>query len=104
MPASYATKGNFDFQETTNALCKESQQGNLMAQALWGFALVVLSDSPKTTDSGSFVACFNNAVVMRPNYHLPKILTTFCARLMSVTGVPVNAISVIINSNCNVKF
>jgi TPR repeat protein len=52
MPASYATKGNFDFQETTNALCKESQQGNLMAQALWGFALVVLSDSPKTTDSG----------------------------------------------------
>jgi len=35
---------------------------------------------------------------MWSKYHLPKILTTFCARLMSVTGVPVNAISVIIIS------
>jgi hypothetical protein len=30
------------------------------------------------SDSGSFVACFNSAVVMRSRYHFLKILTTFC--------------------------
>jgi hypothetical protein len=34
---------------------------------------------------------------MRSKYHLPKTLATFCARLMSVTSVPLNTISMIIN-------
>mgnify|MGYP001601892600 CR=1 FL=1 len=52
LPAGDSAKGDFDFQETTNALRKESQQGNLMAQALWGFTLAVLSNSPETKDAG----------------------------------------------------
>lgn len=52
LPAKYLEEGSFDFQKATNRLCQESEKGNLAAQALWGFALVVTGNSPETTDAG----------------------------------------------------
>jgi TPR repeat protein len=52
LPAEYSTNGNLSFREETNDLCLESAKGNLAAQALWGFALIVLAKSPETSDAG----------------------------------------------------
>lgn len=52
LSASYSENGDLDFQAATNSLCQESAKGNLPAQALWGFALIVTSRSPETTDTG----------------------------------------------------
>ena len=52
LPVRYSVNGNFDYQKSTNALCQESRNGNLAAQALWGFSLIVTSSSPETTDTG----------------------------------------------------
>ena len=52
LPASYSGNGNVDFNQATNALCQESQKGNRAAQALWGFALLVLKSSPEATATG----------------------------------------------------
>jgi TPR repeat protein len=52
VPERYLKKRDFDFQMATNVLCKESKRRNLMAEALWGFTLIVLSDSPKSSQDG----------------------------------------------------
>lgn len=52
LPAKYFDRGDLNFQETTNDLCNESRQGNVAAQALWGFTLIVQSHSRDTTDTG----------------------------------------------------
>ena len=52
LPAKYSAMSNFDFQEATNYLCEESQRGNVAAQALWGFALIVQSHSQETLGTG----------------------------------------------------
>ena len=52
LPATYTANAVFDFHAATNSLAQESRRGNLGAQALWGFALIVLNTSPETTASG----------------------------------------------------
>jgi TPR repeat protein len=52
LPSSYGANDKFDFQAATNGLARESRRGNLAAQALWGFALVALTNSPEATASG----------------------------------------------------
>jgi TPR repeat protein len=52
LPPGDAGSLTFNFQEATNYLRQESQHGNLRAQALWGTALVVQSNSPAAVDSG----------------------------------------------------
>lgn len=52
LPATYFTKGDLSFQQITNLVCEESRRGNSTAQGLWGFALLVLSKSPKETETG----------------------------------------------------
>jgi hypothetical protein len=52
VPARYRANTNFNVAEATNYICQESQQGNAVAQALWGFALVVQSNSPDASDTG----------------------------------------------------
>ncbi len=52
LPAGYLTNVNFNFHDATNYLCQESRQGNIAAQALWGFALIVQGSSPESTNAG----------------------------------------------------
>jgi len=52
LPARDSEKANLTWQETTNGLCQASMKGELPAQALWGFALIVLKNSPESTDTG----------------------------------------------------
>ena len=52
LPANYQVKSNFDFTTATNYLCIESGKGNVAAQALWGFTLIVLRASPETAATG----------------------------------------------------
>jgi len=52
LPARYSEKSNLSWQEGTNGLCQASNRGKLPAQALWGFALIVLKQSPESTASG----------------------------------------------------
>ena len=52
LPANYQVKNNFDFTTATNYLCIESGKGNVAAQALWGFTLIVLRASPETAATG----------------------------------------------------
>src|SRR5687768_9109715 len=41
-----------NFQVITNWLCQESQRGNVAAQGLWGFFVLVQSRSPEETATG----------------------------------------------------
>jgi TPR repeat protein len=52
LPRSYFSHGRLDFHLATNALAIESKRGDAAAQALWGFALVVLKSTPESTDKG----------------------------------------------------
>lgn len=52
LPEHYSTETNFNFQRATNYLCEESQNGNNLAQGLWGFTLVTLSRSPEDAEAG----------------------------------------------------
>ena len=52
LPAKYSEKANLTWREATNGLCQASRKGKLPAQALWGFALVVLQLSPDATNAG----------------------------------------------------
>ena len=52
VPARYRANTNFNVAEATNYICQESRQGNAVAQALWGFALVVQSNSPEASATG----------------------------------------------------
>jgi len=52
VPTRYRANTNFTVAEATNYICQESRQGNAVAQALWGFALVVQSNSPAASATG----------------------------------------------------
>ena len=52
VPTRYWANTNFNVAEATNYICQESRQGNAVAQALWGFALVVQSNSPEASATG----------------------------------------------------
>ena len=52
VPARYRANTNFNVAEATNYICQESRQRNAVAQALWGFALVVQSNSPEASATG----------------------------------------------------
>ena len=52
LPAKLSAKKNLNFQEITNSLCRESRRGNIAAQGLWGFTLVVVSRSPEDAETG----------------------------------------------------
>ena len=52
LPARYSEKKDLTWQEATNGLSQASSRERLPAQALWGFALIVLKQSPESTASG----------------------------------------------------
>jgi TPR repeat protein len=52
VPARYRANTNFNIADATNYICQESRQGNAVAQALWGFGLVVQSNSPEASATG----------------------------------------------------
>jgi TPR repeat protein len=52
LPDKNTAQGNYDFKQATNDLCHASSKGNLAAQALWGFALIVSSGSPEALTNG----------------------------------------------------
>jgi len=52
LPAGDLGMTNFDWKEATNGLARESDQGNLAARSLWGWALLVTSNSPAAKESG----------------------------------------------------
>jgi len=52
LPVGYSLHGKYDFQAATNGLSQASRNGNLTAQALWGFTLIVLRSSPDATETG----------------------------------------------------
>jgi len=52
LPASYLKQGNLDFHWATNGLALESKKGNVAAQALWGFSLIILKSSPQNVETG----------------------------------------------------
>lgn len=52
LPPSYAANGSLDFHHATNDLAQESRHGNLAAQTLWGFSIIVQSQSREATAAG----------------------------------------------------
>jgi TPR repeat protein len=52
LPQKYFEKGDLNFQEATNLLCKEAQHGNNAAQGLWGFVMLTRSGSPEEAKAG----------------------------------------------------
>jgi uncharacterized protein len=49
---SASPKGQPNLQVLTNLLCQASQRGNIAAQGLWGFCLLVQSPSPQEAEMG----------------------------------------------------
>jgi len=52
LPNQYATRRNLKFEQMTNYLCKESQNGNKGAEALWGTVLIGQSHLSEESTNG----------------------------------------------------
>jgi hypothetical protein len=83
VPARNRANTNFNVADATNYICQASQQGNAVAQALWGFALVVQSNSPEASvtglqllhgsaEKGCIVAMLNLGYLLEGGKFVPK--------------------------------
>jgi hypothetical protein len=69
VPARYRANTNFNVAEATNYICQESRQGNAVAQALWGFALVVQSNSCHRSLQNQPVGVESKPATLRRGFH-----------------------------------